>query len=102
MTHGAPGIYNVVDDEPAPISTWLPFLAEMLHAKPPRRIPVWLGALLLGEGGVSMMTSIRGGSNAKAKQAFGWQPVYASWRQGFAEMFGSARAGAGVRVRTGT
>lgn len=82
---GAPGIYNIVDDEPAPVSTWLPFLAEAIGAKPPRRIPVWLGKLLIGDAGVSMMTRIRGGSNAKAKHEFRWKPIYASWRQGFIE-----------------
>src|SRR5262245_8312046 len=56
---GAPGIYNVVDDEPAAVSTWLPFLASAIGAKPPRKVPVWLGRLVLGAGGVSMMTKIR-------------------------------------------
>jgi 2-alkyl-3-oxoalkanoate reductase len=83
MSRGGPGIYNVVDDEPAPVSTWLPFLAEVLGAKPPWRVPIWLGKLAIGDGGVSMMTKIRGGSNAKAKHALGWQPSYASWRRGF-------------------
>jgi len=85
MSRGAPGIYNVVDDEPAPVSTWLPVLAEAVGAKPPRRIPAWLGRLAIGEGGVSMMTAIRGGSNAKAKRELGWTPLFASWRRGFVE-----------------
>jgi 2-alkyl-3-oxoalkanoate reductase len=85
MSGGAPGIYNVVDDEPAPVSAWLPYLAEALGARPPRRLSVWLAGFLLGEGGVSMMTSIRGGSNAKAKEELGWQPVYPSWRDGFSK-----------------
>ena len=85
LTSGAPGIYNVVDDEPAAVSIWLPHLAQAVGAKPPFRIPVWLGRLAIGEGGVSMMTEIRGGSNAKAKRELGWQPHYASWRRGFVE-----------------
>lgn len=80
---GAPGIYNVVDDEPAPVSVFLPYLAEALGAKPPRRVPVWLGRLAAGEHGVTMMTSVRGASNAKAKQELGWTPRHASWREGF-------------------
>jgi nucleoside-diphosphate-sugar epimerase len=88
VSQGAPGVYNVVDDEPAPVAEWLPLLAEAVGAKPPRRIPVWLARLAIGEGGVSMMTKIRGGSNAKAKREIGWQPSYASWRQGFVEGLG--------------
>ncbi len=88
MSRGAPGVYNVVDDEPAAVSTWLPFLADVVGAKPPRRLPVLLGMLLIGDGGVSMMTRIRGGSNAKAKRELGWQPIYPSWRRGFAEGLG--------------
>ena len=88
MSRGAPGIYNVVDDEPAPVSTWLPFLAHVLGAEPPWKVPVWLGKLAIGDGGVSMMTNIRGGSNAKAKREFGWQPIYPSWRRGFVEGLG--------------
>jgi 2-alkyl-3-oxoalkanoate reductase len=81
--HGAPGIYNVVDDEPAPVAVWLPELARALGARPPRRVPVWLGRLVAGEVGVSMMTQIRGASNAKAKRELGWRPRYPSWREGF-------------------
>ena len=88
MSGGTPGIYNVVDDEPAPVSSWLPFLAEVVGAKPPRRVPVWVARPLIGDGGVSMMTQIRGSSNAKAKRELGWQPVYASWRRGFVEGLG--------------
>lgn len=83
IERGAPGVYNIVDDEPAPVSVWLPELARVLGAKPPRRVPVWLGRLAIGEVGVSMMTEIRGPSNAKAKRELGWQPRYASWRDGF-------------------
>jgi nucleoside-diphosphate-sugar epimerase len=78
-----PGIYNVVDDEPAEVALWLPYLAQVLGAKPPRRIPAWLGRFAIGEAGVSMMTESRGASNAKAKRELGWQPEYASWRDGF-------------------
>ncbi len=81
--HGQPGVYNVVDDEPATVTEWLPFLARALGAKPPRRVPVWLGRLAAGEVGVSMMTQIRGCSNAKAKRELGWQPAWPTWREGF-------------------
>ena len=67
-----PGVYNVVDDEPASVAEWLPFLAQAIGAKPPCRVPVWLGRLAAGEVGVSMMTQVRGSSNAKAKRALGW------------------------------
>jgi nucleoside-diphosphate-sugar epimerase len=87
ISHGDPGIYNIVD-EPAPVSTWLPALAQAVGAKPPYKVPVWLGKLAIGEGGVSMMTMIRGGSNAKAKRELGWQPTYTSWRRGFVEGLG--------------
>jgi len=85
LSGGTPGIYNVVDDEPAPVATWLPHLAGALGAKPPRRMPVWLARLVIGDGGVSMMTRVRGGSNAKAKRELGWQPIYPTWRRGFVE-----------------
>ncbi len=88
ISHGDPGIYNVVDDEPAPVSTWLPALADAVGAKPPYKVPVWLGKLAIGDGGVSMMTKIRGGSNTKAKRELGWQPIYPSWRRGFVEGLG--------------
>ncbi len=79
----ASGVFNIVDDEPAAVSVWLPELAKTIGAKPPRRIPAWLGRLVMGESGVSMMTQVRGSSNAKAKRVLGWQPIYPSWRQGF-------------------
>lgn len=88
VSHGEPGIYNIVDDEPAPVSTWLPYLAETIGAKSPRKLPAWLGKMAIGDGGVAMMTSIRGGSNAKAKRELGWRPIYSSWRQGFVEGLG--------------
>ena len=82
---GAPGVYNIVDDEPAPVSEWLPHLASALGAKPPRRVPLWVGRLATGDVGVSLMTEARGASNAKAKRELGWRPRYGSWRSGFRE-----------------
>jgi nucleoside-diphosphate-sugar epimerase len=79
----SPGLYNICDDEPAPVSAWLPFLAEALGAKPPRHIPKWLGRLAVGPHGVAMMTEIRGASNQKAKSLLRWKPKWPSWRQGF-------------------
>jgi 2-alkyl-3-oxoalkanoate reductase len=84
LERGAPGVYNVVDDEPASVAEWLPFLARSVGAKPPRRVPAWLGRLAAGEVGASMMTQIRGSSNAKAKRELRWRPAWPSWRQGFA------------------
>jgi nucleoside-diphosphate-sugar epimerase len=80
---GAPGIYNIVDDDPAPVREWLPLVAAAVGAPPPRHVPVWLGRLLAGPLAVSMMVDARGSSNAKAKRELGWQPKYSSWRQGF-------------------
>jgi nucleoside-diphosphate-sugar epimerase len=88
IERGAPGIYNVVDDEPAPVRDWVPALASALGAKPPRRLPRWLGRLAAGEAGTVMMTEIRGASNAKAKRELGWKLRYPSWRQGFAKGLG--------------
>jgi nucleoside-diphosphate-sugar epimerase len=79
------GVFNIVDDEPAPASMWLPYLAACAGAKPPLRIPKWLARLLAGEQAVVMMTQGRGFSNAKAKRELGWQLRYPSWRQGFKE-----------------
>lgn len=79
----AKGVFNIVDDEPAPVSEWLPYLAECAGAKPPRRVPAWLARLLAGEMMVGMMTEGRGFSNAKAKRELGWELSYSSWRQGF-------------------
>jgi 2-alkyl-3-oxoalkanoate reductase len=83
VERGAPGVYNICDDDPAPVAVWLPELARALGAKPPRRVPVWLGKLLVGEVGVSMLTQIRGVANGKAKRELGWKPGYQSWRDGF-------------------
>ena len=95
LSHGTPGIYNVVDDEPAPVSQWLPFLAEVVGAEPPRRVPAWLARFAIGAGGVTMMTDVRGGSNAKAKRELHWRPTYATWRDGFAESVGPRETGSG-------
>jgi len=88
VERGEPGVYNVVDDEPAPVREWLPVLAGALDAKPPRRIPRWLGRLAAGEAATLMMTDVRGASNAKAKHELGWQLRYPSRRQGFAQGLG--------------
>jgi nucleoside-diphosphate-sugar epimerase len=88
IERGSPGVYNVVDDEPAPVREWVPALATALGAKPPRRLPRWLGRLAAGEAATVMMTEIRGASNAKARRELGWQPRYPSWRQGFAQGLG--------------
>jgi len=85
---GSPGIYNVVDDDPAPVAEWLPALAAAIGAKPPRRVPRWLGRLLAGEAAVAMMTEQRGASNAKAKRELGWELRYPSWREGFRQGLG--------------
>jgi nucleoside-diphosphate-sugar epimerase len=85
VERGQPGIYNIVDDEPAPVREWLPVLASALGAKPPRRIPRWLGRLAAGEAATAMMTEARGASNAKAKRELDWQLRYPSWRLGFAK-----------------
>lgn len=83
VERGSRGVYNITDDEPAPVREWLPALAAELGAKPPRRVPTLLGRIAAGEVGVLMMTELRGASNAKAKRELGWQPAHASWRQGF-------------------
>jgi nucleoside-diphosphate-sugar epimerase len=88
VERGRPGIYNIVDDDPAPVREWLPALASALDAKSPRRIPRWLGRLAAGEAATAMMTEARGASNAKAKRELGWQLRYPSWRLGFAEGLG--------------
>ncbi|MDQ3927904.1 MAG: NAD(P)-dependent oxidoreductase, partial [Chloroflexota bacterium] len=81
----AKGVFNIVDDEPAPASEWLPYLAACAGAKPPMRVPRWLARLLAGEVVVTMMTERRGFSNAKARRELGWEPRYPSWRKGFKE-----------------
>jgi nucleoside-diphosphate-sugar epimerase len=88
VDRGQPGVYNIADDEPAPVREWLPALASALNAKPPRRIPRWVGRLAAGETATLMMTEARGASNEKAKRDLGWKLRYASWRQGFAQGLG--------------
>jgi nucleoside-diphosphate-sugar epimerase len=85
VEHGRRGIYNIVDDEPAPVAQWLPAFAQAAGAKNPMRVPRALGRLLAGEAAVAMMTEVRGASNAKAKRELGWTPAHPSWRTGFAE-----------------
>ncbi len=85
VKHGS-GVYNIVDDDPAPVREWLPAMAAILGAKPPFRVPAWLARLAAGEHLVVMMTESRAGSNAKAKRELGWRPRHPSWRQGFAEI----------------
>ena len=83
VTRGGPGLYNIVDDDPAPISEWLPELASIIGAKPPMHVPALVARPLIGEHGVSLMTKVRGSSNAKAKRELGWELRYPSWREGF-------------------
>jgi nucleoside-diphosphate-sugar epimerase len=83
VEHGSRGVYNVVDDDPAPVAEWLPALAQTLGAKRPRRVPRLIGRLFAGETGAVFMTEIRGASNAKAKRELAWRPAHPSWRQGF-------------------
>ena len=82
VERGAPGIYNIVDDDPAAVSQWLPALAKALGAKPPWRIPAWLARLLIGDA-VMFMTEVRGAANAKARREFGKTLIWPSWREGF-------------------
>jgi len=82
IDHGPPGVYNVVDDEPAPLHEWVPFYAELLGAKPPRRVPLWLARLAAGKDLASAAIEMRGASNAKAKRELDWEPAHPSWRQG--------------------
>ena len=89
---GSRGVYNVVDDDPAPIADWLPYLAKVLGAKPPRRVPTWVGRVAGGEAIVSMSTRIRGSSNAKARRELRWVPRYRSWREGFREALSESPA----------
>ena len=86
VERGRRGIYNIVDDEPAPVAEWLPEIARALGAKPPHRVPRWIGRALAGEAATVMMTEVRGASNVKAKAFLGWQPRHASWRDGFADL----------------
>jgi nucleoside-diphosphate-sugar epimerase len=97
VSGGAPGVYNVADDEPAAVAQWVPAVAQILGAPAPRRVPAWLGRLLVGEVGISMMTQIRGISSARARRELGWEPIYASWRDGFGRGLGRQdQAGVGA------
>jgi len=89
---GQPGIYNIVDDEPAPLREWLPALAAVVGARPPRRFPAWVARLVAGQDAVDMATTTRGSSNAKAKRELGWTLRYPSWRTGFAAAYGTGLA----------
>ena len=97
LDHDGAGIYNIVDDDPAPVREWLPVLANVLGAKPPRHFPRWLARLFAGQAAVMMGTESRGASNAKAKRELGWEPRYPSWRQGFVAAYASTTVEARVR-----
>ena len=99
LEHGEAGIYNIVDDEPAPVREWLPVLADVLGAKPPRRVPRWLARLFAGEAVVMMGTEARGASNAKAKRELGWELRYPTWREGFAAAYASTSSTQGRESR---
>lgn len=95
LDHEDPAIYNIVDDEPAPVREWLPVLAEAVGAKPPRRLPTWLARLLVGEAAVVMGTEVPGASNAKAKRELGWTLRYPSWRTGFSAVYSALKVADG-------
>jgi nucleoside-diphosphate-sugar epimerase len=95
LDHKGPAIYNIVDDEPAPVREWLPVLAQAVGAKPPRRLPTWLARLLVGEAAVVMGTEVRGASNAKAKRELGWTLRYPSWRTGFSAVYSALKVADG-------
>ena len=97
LEHEGPAIYNIVDDEPAAVREWLPVLAEILGAKPPRRFPAWLAQLLAGEAAVVMGTDARGASNAKAKRELGWTLRYPSWRNGFPAVYSALTVAEGPK-----
>lgn len=86
----SPGLYNICDDDPAPVSEWLPYLASTIGAPAPRHIPIWLARLAIGKHGVAMMTEARGASNQKAKSLMRWKLAWPSWRMGFREGLGNA------------
>ena len=90
LQHDGPAMFNIVDDEPAPVREWLPVLAQALGAKPPRHFPRWLARLVAGEAAVVMGTEARGASNAKAKRELGWTLRHPSWRRGFAAAYAAA------------
>ena len=92
LEHEGPAIYNIVDDDPAPVREWLPVLAAALGAKPPRRVPRWLARLVAGEAAVMMGTESRGAANAKAKRELGWTLRYPTWGEGFAAVYSASTA----------
>jgi 2-alkyl-3-oxoalkanoate reductase len=98
LERGRSGVYNVVDDDPAPVAEWLPYLAQVVGAKPPRRVPAWLGRLAAGEVTVQWMTEARGASNEKAKRDLDWQPAWSSWRGGFRDGLGEPAPRRGERA----
>jgi len=98
LEQDGPAIYNVVDDEPAPVREWLPVFVQAVGAKPPRHVPTWLARLFAGEAAVVMSTEARGASNAKAKRELGWTLRYPSWRQGFPEVYARSTAPAAPRI----
>ena len=98
LDHDGAAIYNVVDDDPAPVREWLPVLARALDAKPPRRVPTWLARLLAGEAVTVMSTEARGASNAKAKRELGWAPRYPTWRTGFKAVYSAIAEGEQAQV----
>jgi 2-alkyl-3-oxoalkanoate reductase len=98
LEHDGPAIYNVVDDDPAPVREWLPVAVEVLGAKPARRFPAWLARLAAGEAAVVMGTTARGASNEKAKRELGWTPRHPSWRYGFWEVYASPKLPKAARI----
>lgn len=94
VSHGSAGLYNIVDDEPAAVSEWLPVLAQAVGAKRPMHVPAWVARTLIGDFGVQWMTTARGSFNAKAKAELGWSPRYSSWRDGFRTGLGVSTAAA--------
>jgi nucleoside-diphosphate-sugar epimerase len=98
LERSGPAIYNIVNDEPAPVRAWLPVPADALGAKPPRHVPAWLARLFAGRAAVVMATQVRGASNAKAKRELGWTPRYPSWRLGSRSHTRRSRPPAGMRL----
>jgi nucleoside-diphosphate-sugar epimerase len=89
VERGAPGVYNITDDEPAPMTEWVPAFAQAAGAKPPRRVPVWLARFVAGKDVSNFAVELRGASNEKAKRELGWRPAHPSWRTGFADSLGA-------------
>ena len=100
LEQDGPAIYNIVDDEPAPVREWLPVLAQAVGAKPPRHFPTWLARLFAGEAVVVMSTEARGASNTKAKRELGWAPRFPSWREGFPATYSAIAIADGGRPRS--